>query len=94
MQTLFETIDANGWSLWELKYNKTENQGKVLIQTSNLNKISIIQKIEPNFRKYSFAIQGVYGDEPNLEIMGAWLWRGVEIPQEIVCTAIYSLERP
>jgi elongation factor 1-gamma len=25
----------------------------------------------------------VYGQEPNLEIMGAWLWRGVEIPAEI-----------
>jgi elongation factor 1-gamma len=22
----------------------------------------------------------VYGDEPNLEIRGAWLWRGAEIP--------------
>jgi hypothetical protein len=27
---------------------------------------------------------GVYGDEGNFEISGAWLWRGVEIPLEFV----------
>jgi len=25
----------------------------------------------------------VYGEEPNLEIRGVWLWRGTEIPNEI-----------
>lgn len=25
----------------------------------------------------------MYGDEPNLEIRGAWLWRGTEVPQEM-----------
>jgi len=25
----------------------------------------------------------VYGDEPNLDIKGLWLWRGTEIPFEI-----------
>jgi elongation factor 1-gamma len=28
-------------------------------------------------------MHGVYGDEPNLEIRGLWLWRGVEIPLEM-----------
>ena len=28
-------------------------------------------------------MHGVYGEEPNLEIRGVWLWRGTEIPQEI-----------
>jgi len=26
---------------------------------------------------------GVYGEEPNLEIRGAWMWRGTEVPLEM-----------
>jgi len=36
-----------------------------------------------HFRKYAFAVHGVYGEEPQLEIRGAWLWRGNGIPNEI-----------
>jgi len=27
---------------------------------------------------------GVYGDEGSYEIRGAWMWRGTEIPEELV----------
>lgn len=40
-----------------------------------------LQRMNPNFRKYCFAIHGVYGEEPNLEIRGAWIWRSNEIPK-------------
>lgn len=49
--------------------------------TSNL-KNGFIQRLE-NFRKYAFGVHGIYGDEPNLEIRGVWLWRGNGIPSEI-----------
>lgn len=39
-----------------------------------------LQRIDPHFKKHCFAMHGVYGDEPNLEIRGAWLWRGADIP--------------
>ena len=35
-----------------------------------------------HFRKYSFGVLGVYGDEGDLNIAGTFLWRGTEIPQE------------
>lgn len=35
-----------------------------------------------HFRKYCFAVHGVYGVEGNYEIDGVWLWRGTEIPEE------------
>jgi len=41
-----------------------------------------LQRLE-HFRKYAFAVHGVYGDEPNLEVRGVWVWRGTEIPAEI-----------
>lgn len=49
--------------------------------TNNLMN-GLIQRLE-HFRKYAFAVHGVYGDEPNLEIRGVWLWRGDGIPAEI-----------
>jgi len=35
-----------------------------------------------HFRKYCFAVHGVYGVEGNYEIDGVWLWKGTEIPEE------------
>ena len=35
-----------------------------------------------HFRKYTFAVLGVYGVEGNYEIEGAWMWRGTDIPLE------------
>ncbi|CAK82501.1 unnamed protein product (macronuclear) [Paramecium tetraurelia] len=82
IQQLFTSVDVQGWSLWIVTYNKSQNEGKQLILTNNLMKGFINQRLDQNFRKYSFAIHGVYGDEPNLEIRGAWIWRGTEVPQE------------
>jgi elongation factor 1-gamma len=39
-----------------------------------------LQRMDPHFKKHCFAIHGIYGEEPNLEIRGAWIWRGAEIP--------------
>lgn len=41
-----------------------------------------LQRLE-SFRKYAFGVHGVYGNEPNFEIRGCWLWRGTEIPEEM-----------
>lgn len=35
-------------------------------------------------RKYSFGYLGIYGDEPDLEIVGCFFWRGLAIPQEMI----------
>jgi hypothetical protein len=32
-----------------------------------------------SFRKWSFGYLGIYGDEPDLEIMGMFMWRGQDI---------------
>jgi len=49
--------------------------------TNNL-KNGFLQRLD-HFRKYSFGVHGVYGEEPNLEIRGLWVWRGTEAPLEI-----------
>lgn len=49
-----------------------------------------LQRTDPHFKKWAFAIHGVYGEEPELEIRGAWLWRGNEVPQEMKDHASYE----
>ena len=78
---LFDNFDKNGYSMWVIKYQKAEGEGKVLFMTNNL-KNSFLQRLD-HFRKYAFGVHGVYGEEPNLEISGVWIWRGTEIPTEI-----------
>ena len=49
--------------------------------TSNLRS-GFLERLE-NFRKYAYGVHGVYGEEPNLEIRGVWMWRGKGIPFEM-----------
>jgi elongation factor 1-gamma len=37
--------------------------------------------MDEKLRKHSLGVLGVYGDEPNLEIIGVFIWRGTEIPE-------------
>jgi elongation factor 1-gamma len=48
--------------------------------TSNL-KNGHIRNLDDHFRKYCFAVYGVYGEEGNYEIDGIFMWRGTEIPE-------------
>jgi len=78
---LWENYDPEGFSIYLVKYVRAEGEGKVLFQTCNLYN-GFLQRLE-HFRKYAFAVHGVYGAEPELEIRGVWLWRGKGIPKEI-----------
>lgn len=81
MQFFWENYDPNGFSIWYVKYIKAEGEGKVLFMTNNL-KNGFLQRLD-HFRKYAFGVHGVYGEEPNLEVRGMWLWRGTDIPAEV-----------
>ena len=81
MKFFWENYDPNGFSLWKVKYDKYEGEGQIVHVTNNLVG-GYLQRLD-DFRKYCFAVHGVYGDEPNLDIKGCWLWRGTEIPFEI-----------
>lgn len=77
----YKNFDAAGFSIWFVDYIPAEGEGKVMFLTSNLMN-GFLQRLE-TFRKYAFAIHGVYGQEPNLQIKGCWIWRGVEHPFEM-----------
>lgn len=74
---LWKNWDPKGFSFWYLKYDKMPSEGKVAFLTSNLMN-GYLDRAEA-CRKYTLGVHGVYGDEPNLEIRGLWLWRGTEM---------------
>jgi len=81
LKEFWNKIDLNGYSFWFMQYQKLPSEGKVLFKTNNSSGF-FLQKLD-SFRKYSFSVHGVYGEEGNYEIRGLWMWRGVEIPEEI-----------
>ena len=78
---LLNNFDSEGWSFWYTYYQKSGEQGKISFRTCNL-KSNLLQNLD-KFRRYTLAVFGVYGAEPNLDIEGVWMWRGKEIPEEV-----------
>ena len=78
LKGFWSKYDAEGYSLWHVHYQKCGDQGKLLFKTANL-KTLFLQKLD-KLRKYAFAVHGVYGTEPDLEVEGVWMWRGKDIP--------------
>jgi elongation factor 1-gamma len=78
MDESYKQIDWDGWSYWFFHYEKFGKEGQVLFSTNNLV-TGFLSRAE-HTSKYTFARHGVFGEEPNLEVMGVWLCRG---PKEI-----------
>lgn len=81
LKFFWENFDNEGYSIWFVKYIKVKGEGEKLFLTNNLMN-GFLQRLE-QFRKYAFAVHGVYGEEPTLEIRGVWVWRGNDHPAEL-----------
>ena len=81
IKNFWEQFDPEGYSFWWMEYQNPPQEGKILFRTSNAKNF-FLQKLD-SFRKYSFAVHGVYGVEGDYKIRGVWMWRGKEIPKEI-----------
>ena len=83
MDESYKMIDWEGWSFWFFHYEKFGKEGQVLFSTNNLV-TGFLSRAE-HTTKYVFARHGVFGEEPDLEVMGVWLCRGPkEIPDGLV----------
>eukprot|EP00826_Nyctotherus_ovalis_P027512 TRINITY_DN214_c0_g1_i4.p1 TRINITY_DN214_c0_g1~~TRINITY_DN214_c0_g1_i4.p1 ORF type:complete len:448 (-),score=176.43 TRINITY_DN214_c0_g1_i4:76-1419(-) len=74
----WSNFDDKGWALWYIDYVKAEDECEVLYKTSNLLG-GFIWRID-TMGRYGFGVHGIFGEEPNLELRGLYLWRGTEIP--------------
>lgn len=80
LDQLYKDWDEKALSFWHLQYQKyDESEGaKKHVCNNMLN--GFMQRMDERLRRHSLGCFGVYGDEPNLELMGLMLWRGAEIP--------------
>lgn len=73
--------DPEGYSLWFFHYDKFGSEGQELYKFANLAN-GFLQRFD-HFRQHCMARHCIVGDEPSLEIMGVWCFRGTEIPFEM-----------
>lgn len=76
----FEHYDKEGYSLWKCEY-KYNNELSKTFMTSNLIG-GFFQRLE-KLHKYAFGSMIIFGDEPNLTVSGVWLFRGLEVPEDM-----------
>jgi len=76
----WEKFDKEGYSLYVSDY-KYNNECEKIFMTCNLIG-GFIQRLD-KVRKYGFGSLLIFGEEPKLEVGGAWLFRGTDIPQEM-----------
>jgi elongation factor 1-gamma len=74
---LWKNWDNNAFSFWRLRYDKLPLEGKVVFPTNGLMN-GFMDRADAT-RKHALGVIGVYGDEPDLEIRGVWMWRGTEV---------------
>jgi elongation factor 1-gamma len=77
----WENYDSEGYSVYfgDYKYN---DECKKTFMTANLLG-GFIQRLD-KLRKYGFGSLIIFGDEPNLEVTVVFLFRGKEVPAEMV----------
>lgn len=78
LDTLWKNWDNTAMSFYFVHYEKYEGEGRVLHQFNNLLN-GFLQRMDDKMRKHSLCVLGVYGQEPDLEIMGVFFWRGVGV---------------
>ena len=88
MKKFWELYDPEGYSLWRLEYQNLPSECKVLFRTSN-SKGMFLQKCDA-VRRYAFAVHGVYGVEDDYKIRGLWMFRGLDVPQEMKDNDLYE----
>ena len=82
MEKFWKDFDPKGYSLWLIEYQNLESEGKKLFRMKN-SKNFFLERFDDDFKKYSFGVHGVYGNNNEFKVKGLWMWRGEDIPEEI-----------
>ena len=82
MEKFWKDFDPKGYSLWLIEYQNLESEAKKLFRMKN-SKNFFLERFDDDFKKYSFGVHGVYGNNNEFKVKGLWMWRGEDIPEEI-----------
>lgn len=74
---------ADGFSYWHIKYEKYGDEGQVQYKFSNLL-AGFMQRTDTKLSRFAFGRMLMLGEEPKLDIEGCWMFRGQEIPAEML----------
>jgi len=77
---LWEHFDKEGYSFWHSDYKYNAELTKTFM-TANLVS-GFLQRLD-KLRKYAFGSLIIFGDDGGLEVSGVWLFRGLNIPEEM-----------
>lgn len=80
---LWANYDPEGYSIWLMEYKYPQDLNKTYMVANMVG--GWLQRADP-LRKYGFGSVVITGAEPNFEIFGVWIFRGTEIPFEMVDT--------
>jgi len=80
MPWFWENLDTEGYSIWFCDYKYNSELEKTFMTCNLIG--GFIQRLD-ELRKYGFGSLLIFGEEPNLEISGCWLFRGLEVPEEM-----------
>lgn len=76
MDYFWENLDTENYSVWHGKYKYGE-EVPMTFMASNLVR-GMFQRLD-KMRKHSFGSVCVFGDAPNIEISGVWMWKGQDL---------------
>ncbi|KAL7067595.1 putative eukaryotic translation elongation factor 1 gamma [Cryptosporidium serpentis] len=82
MPWLVKNFDSEGFSFYYMKYNKLPGELDVPFRASNMLG-GFLQRLDNNFRKYSFGVIDVVGDNNDFDYQGIFLFRGQDVPEEM-----------
>ena len=82
MEKFWKDFDPKGYSLWLIEYQNLKSEGKKLFRMKN-SKNFFLEIFDDDFKRYSFGVHGVYGNNNEFKVKGLWMWRGEDIPEEI-----------
>ena len=82
IEKFWKDFDPKGYSLWLIEYQNLESEGKKLFRMKN-SKNFFLERFDDDFKRYSFGVHGVYGNNNEFKVKGLWMWRGEDIPEEI-----------
>jgi len=77
---LWEHFDKEGYSFWSCDYKYNAELTKSFM-TANLVS-GFLQRLD-KLRKYAFGSMIIFGQDGDLEVSGAWMFRGQDIPEEM-----------
>ncbi|KAH8739733.1 elongation factor EF1-gamma [Cryptosporidium ryanae] len=80
---LEKNFDPNGYSFYYMKYNKLPGELDVAFRASNMVG-GFLQRLDNNFRKYSFGVINIVGSGGEFDYQGVFLFRGNEVPEEMI----------